>query len=56
MAYIVGGVASQTPGFTDLIALIPAYLFHAVSTALGVHLIARSLARKPVEPKVPSAA
>ncbi len=58
MAYIVGGVASRTEGFTDLlIGLLPAYLFHAVSMALGTFLVAKSLVKKPtLEPKVPAAA
>jgi hypothetical protein len=52
----VGEVVSLKEGYTDLLALLPAYLFHAVSTALGAYLIVRSGARKPTaEPKLPAA-
>jgi hypothetical protein len=39
----------------DLLSMLPAYLFHAVSTALGAFLIARSLSPRSA-PKVPQAA
>jgi len=51
----VGEVVSLQEGYRGLLSLIPAYLFHAASTALGAYLIARSLAPKPA-PKVPQAA
>jgi hypothetical protein len=54
---VTGEVLSLKEGYTDLIALFPAYLFHAASTALGAFLIAGSIERKASEnPKVRAAA
>ncbi|MHB1133458.1 MAG: hypothetical protein ACYC4L_13890 [Chloroflexota bacterium] len=37
----MGGFLSHAEGFTDLIAMWPAYAFHALCTALGTALISR---------------
>lgn len=43
---IVGGVFSHAEGFTDMVGLIPGYLFHAVCMVAGMFLI-----NKAAEPK-----